>query len=75
VTIGTVRTMHQTTVRFGRDVWDELTRAADRAEVSVAQYVRDAVVVRLASAGGLVSSIDEDPPAQRPAQSRGADSS
>jgi hypothetical protein len=43
--------MHQTTVRFGRDLWDELTVAADRAGVSVAQFVRDAAVLRLASGG------------------------
>jgi hypothetical protein len=43
--------MHQTTVRFGRDLSDELTVAADRAGVSVAQFVRDAAGVRLASGG------------------------
>jgi len=46
--------MHQTTVRFGSELWSELMREAERAGVSVAQYVREAAVARLAR-GGLVA--------------------
>jgi hypothetical protein len=40
--------MHQTTVRFGRDLWLVLEREAERLGVSAAQYVRDATLARLA---------------------------
>jgi hypothetical protein len=40
--------MHQTTVRFGGDLWNALVEEADRSGVSVAQYVREAAVARLA---------------------------
>jgi hypothetical protein len=40
--------VHQTTVRFDRDLWDELAQAADTDGISVAQYVREAAVARLA---------------------------
>jgi hypothetical protein len=42
--------MHQTTVRFGRDLWEVLEREAERLGVSAAQYVRDATLARLAYA-------------------------
>jgi hypothetical protein len=42
--------MHQTTVRFGRDLWEVLEREADRLGVSAAQYIRDATLARLAYA-------------------------
>lgn len=45
--------MHQTTVRFGRDVWTVLEREAARVGVSAAQYVRDATLARLAYTGAL----------------------
>jgi hypothetical protein len=45
--------MHQTTVRFGADLWRELVNEADRVGVSVAQYVRDAALVRLARNSAL----------------------
>jgi hypothetical protein len=48
--------MHQTTVRFGADLWRELVREADRTGVSVAQYVRDATLVRLARNSALWDS-------------------
>ncbi len=40
--------MHQTTVRFGRDLWEVLEQEAARLGVSAAQYVRDATLARLA---------------------------
>jgi len=39
--------MHQTTVRFGADLWDALEREGARLGVSVAQYVREAALARL----------------------------
>jgi hypothetical protein len=46
------RKMHQTTVRFGPDLWQELASEAQRAGVSVAQYVRDAALMRVAYTRG-----------------------
>ena len=46
------RKMHQTTVRFGPDLWLELAAEAQRAGVSVAQYVRDAALMRVAYTRG-----------------------
>lgn len=40
--------MHQTTIRFGTDLWDALSRAAEQQGTSVAQYVREAAVARMA---------------------------
>jgi hypothetical protein len=42
------RSMHQTTIRFGSELWSELEAAADAAGTSIAQYVREAAVMRLA---------------------------
>lgn len=42
------RKMHQTTVRFGPDLWEEIELEAERAGVSVAQYVRDSALMRVA---------------------------
>jgi hypothetical protein len=42
--------MHQTTLRFGPDLWAALVSESTRSGVSVAQYVRDAAVARLALA-------------------------
>jgi hypothetical protein len=44
--------MHQTTIRFAPDLWAALETEASRAGVSVAHYVRDAAVSRLAFAAG-----------------------
>jgi hypothetical protein len=44
--------MHQTTVRFGPDLWDEIAVEAERAGVSVAQYVRDAALMRVSYTRG-----------------------
>jgi hypothetical protein len=44
--------MHQTTVRFGSDLWEALEREGERLGVSVAQYVREAALARLVYAAG-----------------------
>jgi hypothetical protein len=45
--------MHQTTVRFGIDLWRGLEQEASRIGVSTAQYIRDAALARLAFDQGL----------------------
>jgi hypothetical protein len=44
--------MHQTTVRFGTDLWEALERECSRLGLSVAQYVREAALARLVYAAG-----------------------
>jgi hypothetical protein len=44
--------MHQTTVRFGADLWEALERECERLGMSVAQYVREAALARLVYAAG-----------------------
>jgi hypothetical protein len=44
--------MHQTTVRFGADLWEALERESERLGVSVAQYVREAALARLVYSAG-----------------------
>jgi hypothetical protein len=44
--------MHQTTVRFGSDLWESLEQEAARLGVSVAHYVREAALARLAYNAG-----------------------
>jgi hypothetical protein len=44
--------MHQTTVRFGPDLWEDIEEEAERAGVSVAQYVRDSAMMRVAYTRG-----------------------
>jgi hypothetical protein len=41
------RKMHQTTVRFGPDLWEALEEECAELGVSVAQFVRDAALTRL----------------------------
>lgn len=45
--------MHQTTLRFGPDLWAELESESQRLGVSVAQFVRDAAITRLAFSHGV----------------------
>jgi hypothetical protein len=45
--------MHQTTIRFGSDLWRALSRAAEEQGTSVAQYVREAAVARMAQGSGF----------------------
>jgi hypothetical protein len=44
--------MHQTTVRFGPDLWEALDRECALLGVSIAQYVREAALTRLVYAAG-----------------------
>ena len=44
--------MHQTTVRFGTDLWEALEAECARLGVSVAQYLREAALTRLVYAAG-----------------------
>jgi hypothetical protein len=52
--------MHQTTLRFGPDLWVALLSESARSGVSVAQYVRDAAVARLALAGDRERRADQE---------------
>jgi hypothetical protein len=60
--------MHQTTVRFGRDLWEALEKEAAMAGVSVAQFIREAAVARLGYAAAprgdqrprRLQSVDQD---------------
>lgn len=44
--------MHQTTVRFGTELWRALEQEAGALGVSVAHYVREAALARLAYSAG-----------------------
>jgi hypothetical protein len=44
--------MHQTTVRFGADLWEALERECELLGLSIAQYVREAALARLVYAAG-----------------------
>jgi predicted DNA-binding ribbon-helix-helix protein len=46
--------MHQTTIRFSQELWDRLEAVAEDGGVSVAQYVREAAIERLARTGALI---------------------
>ena len=53
--------MHQTTVRFSPELWSMLELEASRSGVSVAHYVRDAALARLAFNAGQRSVEDAQP--------------
>jgi hypothetical protein len=44
--------MHQTTVRFGPDLWDAVEVECARLGVSAAQYLREAALARLSYSAG-----------------------
>jgi hypothetical protein len=44
--------MHQTTLRFGPDLWEALEEECSRLGVSVAQFVRESALARLAYTAG-----------------------
>jgi hypothetical protein len=41
-----------TTIRFPNDLWEQLEREAEKQGISVAQYVRDAALYRVAFSAG-----------------------
>jgi hypothetical protein len=41
-----------TTIRFPNDLWEQLEREAEKQGISVAQYVRDAALYRVAYSAG-----------------------
>jgi hypothetical protein len=62
--------MRATTIRFTPELWELLQREAEREEVSVAQYVRDAALFRVAYGAGVRGDrepADDDLPAAQPA--------
>jgi hypothetical protein len=68
-----VARMHQTTVRFGEELWSQLENEARRTGVSAAQYVRDATLARLAyTAGQRGDALFPDHPAPGAAQAENA---
>ncbi len=44
--------MRATTIRFPNDLWEQLEREARNQGISVAQYVRDAALYRVAYTAG-----------------------
>jgi hypothetical protein len=60
--------MRATTIRFTPELWTLLQREATREGVSVAQYVRDAALFRVAYGAG-VRREHEPEPGTRPPQS------
>ena len=53
--------MRATTIRFPNDLWEQLEQEAKRQGISVAQYVRDAALYRVAYSTGA----REDPAQSR----------
>lgn len=47
--------MRATTIRFPNDLWEQLEREARKHGISVAQYVRDAALYRVAFSAGAAS--------------------
>ena len=52
------RKMHQTTVRFGADLWQALEKECAQLGVSVAQYLREAALTRLVYAAGRRGDVE-----------------
>jgi hypothetical protein len=51
--------MRATTIRFPNDLWDQLEREARKQGISVAQYVRDAALYRVAYSAGARDDAEE----------------
>jgi hypothetical protein len=71
--MATRKKMHQTTVRFGSDLWDALDVECEQLGVSVAQYVREAALARLMYSAGARGD-DRFESAIATAQAQAADS-
>jgi hypothetical protein len=52
--------MRATTIRFPNDLWEQLEREAKKQGISVAQYVRDAALYRVAFSAGAASEAGSD---------------
>ncbi len=61
--------MRATTIRFPNDLWEQLELEARKQGISVAQYVRDAALYRVAFSAGAASEAGDDR-AWRPAPAR-----
>jgi hypothetical protein len=60
-----------TTIRFPNDLWEQLEREAKKQGISIAQYVRDAALYRVAfSAGAASESGSQDDGTWRPSATR-----
>jgi hypothetical protein len=59
--------MRATTIRFPNDLWEQLEREARKQGISVAQYVRDAALYRVAFSAGAAQ---EDEPGPESTQRR-----
>lgn len=53
--------MRATTIRFTPELWAQLQREAEREGVSVAQYVRDAALFRVAYGAGTRREQEGEP--------------
>jgi hypothetical protein len=58
--------MRATTIRFPNDLWEQLEREAATQGISVAQYVRDAALYRLAYSAGAREHDAGDEQQRRP---------
>jgi hypothetical protein len=60
--------MRATTIRFPNDLWEQLEREARKQGISVAQYVRDAALYRVAFSAGAAQEEESgrDPTQRRP---------
>jgi hypothetical protein len=52
--------MHQTTLRFGADLWEQIEREAAAVGVSTAQFVREAALARVAYTAGRRGDAEYD---------------
>jgi hypothetical protein len=50
--------MRATTIRFPNDLWEQLERESKKQGISVAQYVRDAALYRVAFSAGAASEFN-----------------
>jgi hypothetical protein len=64
--------MRATTIRFPNDLWDQLEREAKKQGISVAQYVRDAALYRVAFSAGAAAEEEaqRDPSSRTPQATR-----